>query len=613
MGTARENKLRMKAYKIAGHAYGLFAKGQGTGSLGLSQGDFRKLGKDKESIVEGLANKYYERLLKAYPEDKWNDQESMTLDKMKIEDVANSLIDEKNPANLKKKMEFSAYKDLIAPTEEGAKDWYQMDQEQIGKAMKERGFNPKNRNDVKQFFDKLSEHDINYNRGKIVEEDYEKAAPFEKLAMLMYPSLTNEAVKQTLTGEFDNGKMYRALGTDAVIGTAMGLVPGGVGMATNPLKMGAVDAGLEAIRQGANVIDDRDFEGSSIAASGIAAATVPGIARGFQTFTKKGGGMYSKPIARGIAKGARGVDDPVMEERNALKQLLIDAREQSKASRRMTDRQRNMPNDFTDEEIEQAKAWGNAADRLRALGYHDMTKQYSVTKALQAAQDEYYGLKETMQAMKPGTAGYDDVVNSFLQARDKVNALRKNYDLVLNESELDASLFGNTGRTANQAGFVKSQDGVVKERPWIESVIGGDPSYFGDAEYRNAMKTPNKKAIEQVLGIYDKPFKNPGKGKVPTPSVIEENEASKALRDKLFPAKAEATGQSSKKTGYKVGLGIGHVANALGLRVEPNIQVNPLKPTEYDEKLKRWKSSDWFKNLPKEKKNAIEKALKGEK
>ena len=612
MGTARENKLRMKAYKIAGHAYGLFASGKGTGSLGLSQGDFRKLGKDKESIVEGLANKYYERLLKAYPEDKWNDQESMTLDKMKIEDVANTLIDEKNPANLKKKMEFSAYKDLIAPTEEGAKDWYHMDKEQIGKAMTDRGFNPKNRNDVKQFFEKLTEHDVNYNRGKIVEEDYENANPLQKFAMLMYPSLTNEAVKQTLTGEFDNGKVYRALGTDAVIGTAMGLIPGGAGIVTNPLKMGAADAGLEAIRQGANVLDDRDFEKSSVMASGIAAATLPGFARGLQTFTKKGGGMYSKPIARGIAKGARGVDDPVMEERNELKQLLLDAREQSKASRRMSDKQRNMPNDFTDEEIEQAKAWGNAADRLRALGYHDMTKQYSVTKALQAAEDEYYSLKEIMQSMKPGTEGYDDTVQSFLKARDNVDALRKNYDLILNESELDAALLGSKGRTANQAGFVKSQGGSVKERPWIESVIGGNPSYFGEAEYREVMKTPNKKAIEQVLGIYDKPFKNPGKGKVPTPSVIEENEASKALRDKFFPAKAEATGQSSKKTSYKVGLGIGHVANALGLRVEPNIQVNPLKPTEYDEKLKRWKNSEWFNNLPKEKKNAIEKVLKGE-
>jgi len=626
MGTIRENKLKHKANQIARYAYGLFASGKGTGSLGISQGEFRTLGKTREEVFKGLTDKYYKRLLEAYPEESWNDEESKTLDKMELKDVANSLIDTKNPADLKKKMEFSAYKELIAPEKEGAKDWYQMDPEQIGKAMKERGFNPKNRNDVQKFYDKLREHATDYDRARIVKEETEgkdilpnypsfirKPVIFgNKLTMLAFPSATDEAIKQSLTGEYDDGKMYRAVGTDAVIGTAMGLIPGGVGMATNPLKMGAADAGLEAIRQGANALDDRDFEGTSIMSSGIAAATLPGLARGFQTFTKKGGGMYAKPIARGIAKGARGVDDPVREERNALKQLLLDAREQSKASRRMTDKQRNMPNEFTDEEIEQAKTWGNAADRLRALGYHDMTKQYSVSKALQAAEEEYYGLKEVMQSMKPGTEGYDDVVQSFLKARDNVNAISKDYDLVLNESDLDAALLGSKGRTANQAGFVKSKYHTGKERPWIESVIGGNPSYFGESEYREVMKTPNKNAIEQVLGIYDKPFKNPGKGKVPTPSVIEENEASKALRDKLFPAKAEATGQSSKKTSYKVGLGIGHVANALGLRVEPNIQVNPLKPTEYDEKLKRWKNSEWFKGLPKEKKNAIEKVLKGE-
>lgn len=630
MGTARENKLRMKAYKIAGHAYGLFASGQGTGSLGLSQGDFRKLGKDKESIVEGLANKYYERLLKAYPEDKWNDQESMTLDRMKIEDVANTFIDEKNPANLKKKLEFSAYKDLIAPTEEGAKNWYQMDQEQIGKAMKDLGFNPKNRNDVKQFFDKLSEHDINYNRGKIVEEDYEKAAPFEKLAMLAYPSLTDEAVKQSLTGEYDDGKMYRALGTDAAIGTAMGLVPGGLGLSKgvtaggkagwwaaknpgttkmlNPIYTGLADAGLETVRQGVDVAEGREFNGGDIATAGITAATVPSAVAGLRLYAKKGNTMLSTPFVKGLMQGAKGAENPLNVERNELKELLMNVRTASDKGTK-TDisggKLRKVRGGM--KAIDDALLRDEAKQKLMALGLRSADDETKLANAVGDAQVKLNKAKQSLEQVIESRGKIPDILREEMikqhgRIADKAQsdleaavAAQKAYD------DAHATFFGND-RT---------------KYPYVEDIIGGNPEkgrhvpaekIFG---IRSTRKPNAEKQIESVLRkYYDKPVKP----NILTPtgqldvSTAEQYAGARKLFKETFPEKAAAEGIATDKSKINAfGYGIGAVLGNYGTRIEPNIKFRNRK-----EKMESFKSSDWYKSLPKEKKNAIEKALKGE-
>lgn len=631
MGTARENKLRMKAYKIASHAYGLFAKGQGTGSLGLSQGDFRKLGKDKESIVEGLANKYYERLLKAYPEEEWNDQESMTLDKMKIEDVANTLIDEKNPANLKKKMEFSAYKDLIAPTEEGAKNWYQMDSEQIGKAMTDRGFNPKNRNDVKQFFDKLSEHDINYNRGKIVEEDYEKAAPFEKLAMLAFPSLTDEAVKQSLTGEYDDGKMYRALGTDAVIGTAMGLVPGGLGLSKgvttggkagwlamknpgttrmlNPIYTGLADAGLETVRQGVDAVEGREFNGGDIATAGITAATVPSAVAGLRMYAKKGKTTLSAPFVKGLMQGAKGVENPLNVERNELKDLLMSVRAASDKGTK-TDISKGGLRKVRGgmKAIDDALLRDDAKQKLMALGLRSADDEAKIAKAVKDSQIKLDNAKQSLEQVieSKGKIPEDlrqDMIKQHGRMADKAQAdLEAAVAAEENYKKVNATFFGND-RSAY---------------PYVEDILGGNPEQgtfkgelFKVVGGKNTRRANPEKQIESVLTkYYDKPVKP----NILTPtgqmdvSTAEQYAGARKLLKETFPEKAAAEGIATDKSKTKsLGYGIGAILGNYGTRIEPNIKFRNRK-----EKIEAFKQSDWFKSLPKEKKNAIEKALKGE-
>ena len=631
MGTIRENKLKHKASQIAGYAYNLFASGKGTGSLGISQGEFRTLGNTRDAVLKGLTDKYYKRLLEAYPEESWNDEESKTLDKMELKDVANSLIDTKNPADLKKKMEFSAYKELIAPTEEGAKDWYQMDKEQIGKAMTDRGFNPKNRNDVKQFFDKLSEHDINYNRGKIVEEDYEKAAPFEKLAMLAFPSLTDEAVKQSLTGDYDDGKLYRAVGTDAVIGTAMGLVPGGLGVSKgvttggkagwlalknpgttkmlNPIYTGIADAGLETVRQGVDVAEGREFNGGDIATAGITAATVPAAVAGLRMYAKKGKTTLASPFVKGLMQGAKGAENPLNVERNELKDLLMNVRAASDKGAK-TDVSsgglRKVRGGM--KAIDDALLRDEAKQKLMALGFRSSADEAALAEATNAAERNFNTAKQSLEQVIDSKGKIPDDLRNDLIKQHGRRAEKAQDELAAaiaaeeNYKKANATFFGND-RSAY---------------PYVEDILGGNPEKgrHVSAEKIFGIRRPRKpNAEKQIESVLTKYYDKPVKPNILTPtgqmdvSTAEQYAGARKLLKETFPEKAAAEGIATDKSKVKsLGYGIGAILSNYGTRIEPNIKFRNRK-----EKLESFKNSEWFQNLPAEKKNAIEKALKGEK
>lgn len=642
MGTIRENKLKHKANQIAGYAYGLFATGQGTGSLGLSQGDFRSLGNTREEVLKQLTDKYYKRLLEAYPEESWNDEESKTLDKMDLKAVANSLIDTKNPADLKKKMEFSAYKELIAPSEAGAKDWYHMDPEQLGKAMTERGFNPKNRNDVQKFYDKLRGHATDYDRAMIVKENTEDAALLEKLAFLAYPSMYEESVKQALTGEYDDAKAARAGLTDFAIGTAMGLVPGGLkptrallknpgtSRLLDPIYSGLTDAGLEGVRQVADAAEGRDFDWGDVAGAGVAAATVPAAVTGVRTIAKKGNTIYSRPLVKGILEGAKGVENPLNVERNELKQMLMDARNASGGSRRrnasgMLSAARSM------EDIDKALARDEAKKRLMALGLRSQEDEIAAAKKVadaRLARDAAVASQSQViesQGVIPEKAR-KDMINYWGKIADNANnELEK---AVAEETELlNRDFFGipakkfpyveqvlgdNTKapRSTNLKGT--GLDGITMSpmsRPEGVLPLGAMAEDVAGDEGR---KTLRKVSIDKVLqDYYDKPVKP----KIYTSTgymdknTLSAYEGQKKALTNFFPEKMKTEGVvKNKDKAYAAGKVLGTVLGEYGRRFEPSTGA----VRKGDERLKKFRESDWFKGLPKEKKNAIEKILKGE-
>ena len=496
-------------------------------------------------------------------------------------------------------------------------DWYKWSPKETEYQMYKFGYDPAREGDRQKFLAEVSEYQKAHDRGKIVQETMEgknqasvlpdflpnSPAWLQKLSFAANPSAYNEAVKQSLTGEFDDAKMNRAVGTDAVVGTAMTTVPA-IRAMNNPIAIGLADAGLEAARQGVNYAEGREVDPMAPVTSGTMAATVPAFAQGLQGYLWRGASVEARPMSRGFARGARGALDPVEEERNALKQLLINARKQSDNARLGTDPNfgKGSKASFSGAaDVENGDTWNKASAKLKMLGFKDKELMDETKAVKDAAKAKLMGLKQEREnVLMDNTLSYGEKEVARLRLDDAIEAATKEFNDAM-DADLAASLTANTAE---------------KDMGVVQSLIGRDPSKVkrSVSAVNNSKKAYKEldKQIEQVLAdTYDKP-QNFGL----IPKFADRKAAMQAMLGQ-FPEKIGAEigrGTTMRtKASYDLGLHAGRAASRFGTQVEPNIKVNPMAIDEYDNKLKQFKESKWYKNLPEKKKNAIEKALKGEK
>jgi len=592
----------------------VLSKGKYPGEYNMYKNDTR------EDAIVKLAKQYVGKLRQAIPEEGYDTDMAKrvaALDLGSVEKYMFEFGDEPFAASRKADME-----------KEVVDQWYNWDPKMTEHYMYKFGYDPSREGDRQKFLAEVGEYQKAHDRGKIVKETLEgknqesiypdsilgRKVPdsppwMQKLGFLTVPSMYNEAMKQSLTGEFDDDKMDRAALTDLGVGGAMAVTPMYGAIARSPVAIGALDAGLEALRQGANYKEGREVDPMAPVTAGTMAAFVPGMAKGAQTFAKKGASLEAKPFARGIGRGARGVADPVEEEKNALKQLLIDAKKQSDYARAGMDPSKGK---FVGAgAVEAGDTWQNAAAKLKAFGYTDKELLAETTAAKDAAKAKYMAIQNKLNSLD-GDLTLDWGEKAYLR-----NKYGKELDLAEKEfnTAMDAYMAASMpARTANKKmGYVQDVIGrdparVKRTSPKAVSEVRGTGNPLVDmlTKFRNTRAQNNE--LERVLAAtYDVPQDFSG---------IASQESRKAVLDEMkkqFPAKMEKEiGLDKGRKLYNLGLITGRTLNAVGTSMEPNIKVNPWDVSQYDKNLKSFKNSEWFKSLPKEKKNAIEKALKGE-
>lgn len=569
---------------------------------GKYPGDFNRFRNvDRETAVRQLAKENIGKLRESIPEDAYDEdllRRASALDLGAVEKYMFEFGEEPFGATRKSNME----RDVVDK-------WYNWDNKETEKHMYDFGYDPARKGDKQKFLAEVGEYQKAHDRGKVVKETMDEAGVGTKLGFLTVPSMYNEAMKQSLTGEFDDDKMDRAALTDLGIGGAMAVAPMFRTVAGSPLAVGALDAGLEGLRQGVNYKEGREVDPMAPVTAGTMAAFVPGTAKGAQTFAKKGASLEAKPFARGIGRGARGVADPVEEEKNALKQLLIDAKKQSDYARAGMDPSKG--NFVGAGAVEAGDTWQNAAAKLKAFGYTDKELLAETTAAKDVAKAKYMDAERKLNSLD-GDLTLDWGQKAYL--REKYGQ-----ELKLAEKEF------NDAMDAYMAASMPAKT-ATKKMGYVQDVIGRDPS---------RVKRTSPKAVSEVMGTgnplvdmmerlrntraqnnelerilsatYDVPQDFSG---------IATQEGRKAVLDEMkkqFPAKMEKEiGLDNGKKLYNLGLVTGRTLNAIGTSMEPNTKISPWAIKQYDQRLKTFKESEWYKNLPKEKKNAIEKALKGE-
>ena len=362
----REDALYMAAARAANAHYRTFLQNASYADLENEQG--KK--KSKDDILAELTGKFYSKLMMSNPEDSWTWKSEKAYEHAKPEDLAKALTFDENPID-QKKVEYSAFSSLVAP--EKGKNWYGLNNDQMKYKMKELGYDPSDKLDVEEFYNRLREHQQNYDRGQIVKETLE--SPGGVTAALLAPSATEEAVRQSLSGDFNESKMNRAIAADATADLVMGVGPATRILGGSPIRTGVTAAMAEGGRQAFDASQGRDYDIGSALGAGLSAGTVPTIARGIGWKIAQGGSAEARPIARGFARGLRNID-PVEQEKAMLKSELVNIRYNvdqaiAAAKKGLRAYRKSGPRDvdYSESEMSVLDSYNNAAKKLRALGF----------------------------------------------------------------------------------------------------------------------------------------------------------------------------------------------------------------------------------------------------
>lgn len=583
---------------------------------GKYPGDFNRLPKDRNEAIFQLAKENVGKLREAMPtEADYNDDLDRKLDALDVGATSKYMFEfGENPFTGTRKVELSK----IIDNGNNKRTWYNMGPKEIEAQMYKFGYDPAVKGDKKKFLDEVAAFQTSYDRGNVVQNtldgkednsvffDWLPSSPtwLQKLGFAMNPTITGEAIKQSLTGNFDDSRVNRALATDMITNGLMATAPSFKAVAGNPLIMGLIEAGLEGARQVANYNSGYSYDPMAPFASGMAAGTVPAGAQYIGGVLTKGASMEARPLARGFQRGLRGADDPYEAERKMLKEQLIAARKQGDdVQAGLSPTGNPQGNLFGVSELEQANTWQSAADKLRALGFRNRELETKAEQAFDEATQKVKAIKAEMSRVQT-----DKSVKKAV--RDKqARALQAELDGALAEQE---RAMENHMKISMRDTPMADMSGYDKMNPAIEDVIGRDPSRMHGGPVQVIMKP--KYDIEKVLSqSYDRPIKYTSldMGSVATPDSHGLNKVSLELLRTQLPEKY-AQEAVKNKAAYSTGLYGGRVLGGIFGRIEPVLKANPLQPTSYADKVNDFKKSEWYKNLPAEQKIALEKALKGD-
>lgn len=573
----------------------------------------RKLPLDKEEAIQQLTDEIWPLVQQEYAADNFTEGMSAELSKSKADDWFKMwyLGDRKYSPRLQaEQAQFDKFQDLVVDGK-----WYNMPQKELDLKMAELGFDPNSRDSRKQFLDVLSQHQINYDRGNIVKD--ELSGPYGTVSALVAPTATQEAVRQSLTGDFNDARLRGAVGTDIV---ASGLL-GGASKLPGAVAPAAAAMGVETGRQFANMGFGNEANWGAPMMAGMAAGTVPAGAQYIGGILSRGGTTGAKPLARGFARGLRGADDPLKAERENLKNMLIAGRDASVKAQDATVGSSGPQGFVTDlAGIEGAGAYDRAAKALETLGYGSQVKLSELDRAVVTAQGK---LASAERKLASAVTRMDQIIDA---PRGKIPAASREAareqaaraaELATDEADLAKGELERATLARDQ--YEQSVPTIVGNRRElsVEEVLGMDPRYAQNGPIQIKMP-PKEGAIDIALKEgYDQPaqFSGVSKSGLPDYSTVDATKGWVGALRSSFPEKySMEVGRGANQRRYDLGLMLGRGASDVFAPFETATQATPTEVgSGMKERKERFKQSEWFQNLPKEKKLAIERALKGEK
>lgn len=602
-------------------------------SKGKYPGEFNTLSKNREEAIHQLAERYLDKFTGLVDRENYNDDVAKRLDALDIGALSKYAFEYgEDPITGTRKVQLNEI-----TGDKGKKSWYNMGPKEIEAQMYKFGYDPAIEGDRQKFLKEVADYQTARDRGEIVQKTLDDAGWVTKLGMAMNPTATQEAIRQSLTGDFDDSRMNTAVATDLIAQGGMALAPSFRAVAASPLYAGLADAGIEAARQGVNYAMGNPVDPMAPVVAGGAAATVPTSALAVGGYLSRGASTEAKPLARGFQRGLRGADDPIDAERNQLKQILINARKQSEQAAKTVPPEGVTFSYATPAQYQASQAWNEAYTKLRRLGLHSEEELKAVTNRKVVANQEYqkalanqeYNNALANQEYNNALDIMDDVIDnpqaprgSAAHQRDigraarDIKAAKEASEAAKKASEADVKVAKEASDAADAAFNEYQANSVVRDfgqgTPYrIEAVIGRNPTNWVGGETGSPYHNISVSVEDALSQYYDKPLRvmsisNSG---VADPKMVKN--AGMELFRSAYPEKyAQEAGYGADKVKYLFGQGAGRALGGVMGRVEPAVGGAP-KTKTLEQKIMQFKETDWYKNLPEKKKNAVEKALKG--
>lgn len=552
-----DHKIYDRALKIVRDEFdNHFVAGYGPGFLQM------------ESNADATVEKNTDKLAK-WLEASLKGKKPEVLENAKDDDIRRAYIEGGDPTAAGKKIEYSAFKDIIEPTD-GKRSWYDMDTEQLRYAMKDRGYR---KEEMPEFLEKVSEHQQDYDIGQAIEEGLSGIGAVNPF---IAPAMTKEAIGQSLAKDepYDRSGMVGAAIQDAIATGGMMAAPfapwaTGANEAANVARLGLTDLILEGQRQIGDAIRDNEYNPLEAVHSGVAAATIPALSTFVGRFLTQAGDA-AHPLASGFRRGSRGGQDPLTTEKKRIKDLLLNAREQSKS------------------------AWQSAAKDAKN------TETYSFDPVSGAATKK--PATRLMTLVQPTSLGEIAGSSSWDDAAETLSALG----------------YKRIGEDLTTGGLQASKVAPGRKET-IEDIIGTNP-----LSSRNIFRAQYHEPTADVAKILQESYDNPVKFALQKEGGVlteEGRKLGKAYADRLSKvAKAKADADAAREAGawqYNLGYGVGQGLSLLGAQLEPagisikDFLQNPDKFYDVKRKARINAALDNIKD--KNLRAAVESALKGNK
>lgn len=639
--------------------------------LGMFPSELRRLPPIREDAIVELARGVVGEVENKFPESSYDEGQAKILNSSKASENMKWLFGYGvDPVVAKEQKDFNTMRSLVNPDPtKNEKKWTDMSKQELEHVMQQFGFDSRKKDDYNKFIDLVAQYQLNFDRGKVVRD--EMSTPYGVMSAITAPTATQEAIKQSLTGAYDDSRMNTAAATDIIASSILG-------GATKMKPMSAMFTALaaEGARQGINKYYlENELDPWAPFASAFGTAGVKG---GGRAITSKFANSKSRDIsafAKGMKRGIRGFEDSAKAEENALKSTLsgyskstlakedarkklsalgfrssedeaalnnaiLNANEQVNVAKNNLSAVRNPPNETQrdallrslDEKysenayswvtppavqreltgsdlISSSPEWANTAENM-GLSIDDLAKQLSELQPI---------------AERRLKRGYREVVDSFGNKRvvktSDLKTIRNTPDKVFNPyPHLSAKEALSTAKhDYNKAESALNKANKAKEDYMLNSGYFGVPEssrpyveqILGDPT-GSLPQGASPMSVREAIEFYRRPV---GVEKYRNPSFERETK----LVQNTFPEKVEKElGESESKGWYNTGLHLGKGLGGILSPIETSYHVyltDLWRMLTDSEKFvapnSNFRDSEWYKKLDEQKKAAIERALQG--